>query len=507
MYVSSTLFQNNFGKYLDLCERENVIITKNGKKRAMLLHYPRNHDGFEAGEPIAGYGTGPKPKPEGWVTWREFQELGAVAIGWDYLGDLSEFASRDEIHAAIAEEEGRENPLLSSLAVWQFAREMQPGDAVIVKQGMGRLLGWGLVAGDYRHDPDRGEYANLRPVEWKAVGGWTLKKGEVGPTKTLTDMGRSYPGWVVTAFDLMEASGERPADDTAPSGPYSVSDALDGLFLEPAEFSRILDALGRKKNVVLQGPPGVGKTYMARKLAYALIRRRDPARVEFVQFHQSYAYEDFIQGFRPTAGGGFELRDGVFHRFCAAAAADPGTPHVFIIDEINRANLSRVFGELMVLLESDKRGEEHGMPLTYSPEERFHVPENLHLVGLMNTADRSLALVDYALRRRFTFIDLKPAFGSERFQTWLLRASDDEDLVQLVVDRMRALNDVIRSDTRNLGPGFEIGHSYFVPGIGEESPDEPWYRTIIEEEILPLLREYWFDEPAKWKEQVARLLQ
>ena len=201
---------------------------------------------------------------------------------------------------------------------------------------------------------------------------------------------------------------------------------------------------------------------------------------------------------RPTEAGGFRLRNGVFYEFCRRAAAQPDTPFVFIIDEINRGNLSRIFGELLMLVEADKRGEEFAIPLTYSEGgDRFFVPDNVHLLGLMNTADRSLAMVDYALRRRFAFVTLRPAFGSERFTGYLLEAGVEPDVVKDLDARLSSLNETIRADTKNLGPGFEVGHSYFVPGDGEERLDVGWYREVVRTQVEPLIREYWFDQPAK----------
>ena len=288
---------------------------------------------------------------------------------------------------------------------------------------------------------------------------------------------------------------------------YTRQEALKDLFLAEAEFGHIIDALERKKNVVLEGPPGVGKTFIAKRLAYRVIGYKVPERVRMIQFHQSYAYEDFIQGYRPRDDGGFELRDGVFHTFCREAAANPDDRYVFIIDEVNRGNLSKIFGELMMLIEADKRGAEYAIPLTYSPSaEPFHVPPNLYLIGMMNTADRSLAMVDYALRRRFAFIRLQPAFATDQFSDFLNAMSVEEALVNKIVDRFGALNQRIHADRKNLGPGFEIGHSFFCPSDDDEGLDHAWYEAIVRREIEPLLREYWFDRPDHADEQIRALL-
>jgi 5-methylcytosine-specific restriction protein B len=295
---------------------------------------------------------------------------------------------------------------------------------------------------------------------------------------------------------------------------YDKQRAMAGLFLAEAQFDEMLLALTEKKNVVLQGAPGVGKTYVARRLAYALIESNDPQRIEMIQYHQSYSYEDFIQGFRPNPKGHFDLKYGIFHQFCRRAQRDEakgdgkqGKPYVFIIDEINRGNLSKIFGELMMLIEPDKRGKGHAIPLTYSQDadERFYIPENLHLIGMMNTADRSLAMVDYALRRRFRFITLRPEFSSEAFRGFLTDRGAKPELVKKIVARMNALNEAIAADTKNLGPGYQIGHSYFCPRTGS-TPDDAWYRRVVESEIVPLIQEYWFDNEQKVKDQRTALL-
>jgi 5-methylcytosine-specific restriction protein B len=300
-----------------------------------------------------------------------------------------------------------------------------------------------------------------------------------------------------------------PGETEKPPLPaYTLDDAMKDLFIDRQALLAIFNALARKKNLILEGPPGVGKTFLARRLAYARIGYKDPTRVGAVQLHQSYAYEDFVQGWRPRAAGGFTLRNGVFHKFCERARADASTPYVFIIDEINRGNISKVFGELLMLIEADKRGPEYAVPLTYTTDadDLFYVPENLHILGLMNTADRSLAMVDYALRRRFAFVRLDPGFATTQFVDWLTTNGVDDDLVRLIVTRLSALNATIAADTRNLGPGFQIGHSFFCPTSTQEHLDRSWYDSVIREEVEPLLREYWFDDPGKVDGLVADLL-
>jgi 5-methylcytosine-specific restriction enzyme B len=277
---------------------------------------------------------------------------------------------------------------------------------------------------------------------------------------------------------------------------YSKAEALEDLFMPEAEVDRAMALLRRKKNIILQGAPGTGKTFVARRLAYLLMGEKDPRRALMVQFHQSTAYEDFIQGYRPDGHGGFELKNGVFHEFCRRAAGDAeGKPHVFIIDEINRGNLSKILGEVMMLIESDKRGPAFAVPLAYAagPDETFHVPDNLFVIGTMNTADRSLSLVDYALRRRFAFLEMQPGFASAGFESHLRASGVDPKTITAIRERMPMVNEMIERDAGNLGRGYRIGHSFFVPPKAG-SHDPAWYFDIVQHEILPLLDEYWVDD-------------
>lgn len=273
---------------------------------------------------------------------------------------------------------------------------------------------------------------------------------------------------------------------------YDEESFLNDVFMDKSQYARLKSLLLTKKNVILQGAPGVGKTFAAKRLAYSILGEVDKSHVEFVQFHQSYTYEDFIMGFRPNEEGGFYLKRGIFYNFCKKAKADPDSKYFFIIDEINRGNLSKIFGELLMLIENDYRGE--SIKLAYS-DELFDVPRNLYIIGMMNTADRSLAMIDYALRRRFSFFDMIPAFQTEGFKEYQKKLNNKQ--FDNIIDGIVKLNEVISNDD-SLGQGFCIGHSYFC---NQKKVNIEWLQNVINYDILPMLKEYWFDDIKQYEQQ------
>lgn len=285
---------------------------------------------------------------------------------------------------------------------------------------------------------------------------------------------------------------------------YDFASDPDKPFISKVDFKRNVDLLKRKKNIILQGPPGVGKTFLARKLAYELLKEMKDAQIEMVQFHQSYSYEDFVQGIRPNTKGGFDIREGIFFSFCKTALANPGKDYFFIIDEINRGNLSKIFGELLMLIETDKRNVKYALKLTYAEDEedRFYIPENLYIIGTMNTADRSLAIVDYALRRRFAFITLQPEYGPD-FCNFLNSQGLSNEIIDHICSAITKVNDKIKEDI-NLGDGFQIGHSYFCT-YNNDKNENLWWDEVLQFEIKPLLEEIWFDDKSKVTEVIKLL--
>ncbi len=320
----------------------------------------------------------------------------------------------------------------------------------------------------------------------------------------------SYPELSAAAY-TSERDGpdppKPPEDDGEP--PYSVEDIIgDGCFIERARLETMLERLRDKKNLILQGPPGTGKTWLAKRLGYALIGRRSESRVRPFQFHPNLSYEDFVRGWRPTEGGGLQLVDGPFLEAVEAAADDPEDAYVLVIEEINRGNPAQIFGEVLTLLEADKRTPAEAIALSYrrGSGERVHIPPNLYVVGTMNVADRSLALVDFALRRRFAFVDLEPTLG-ETWRTWVGEQCRIEDaFLRDIEGRLDALNAAIAGDAV-LGPHFQIGHSVVTPPPGVEIQDpQQWFRQVVETEITPLLGEYWFDDPKRAEDEGKKLL-
>ena len=302
-----------------------------------------------------------------------------------------------------------------------------------------------------------------------------------------------------TNLDDEELSAEEDevAVQTAPIEPYTIDDIIaDGCFLERESIAKIITQLRHKKNLILQGPPGTGKTWLAKKLAYALMGQKDENSLRAVQFHPNLSYEDFVRGWRPSGEGKLTLVDGPFLEMINEAKKDASSKHVVVIEEINRGNPAQIFGEMLTLLEADKRTPSEALELSYrrAEGERIHIPANFYVIGTMNIADRSLALVDLALRRRFAFFDLKPTLGEAR-RNWVhSKAGIDNDFLQLIEQRIVSLNNEISKD-RNLGPQFEIGHSYVTPPLNTKIEDAAaWFQGVVETEIGPLLEEYWFDD-------------
>ena len=290
-----------------------------------------------------------------------------------------------------------------------------------------------------------------------------------------------------------------PKEDNKQLESYTEEDFLKEVYMSEKDYTKLRSLLQNKKNIILQGAPGVGKTFSAKRLAYSMIGEKDESRIEFIQFHQNYSYEDFMMGYRPNEDGGFELKKGVFYNFCKRAQSNPDKDYFFIIDEINRGNLSKIFGELLMLIEKDYRDTE--IKLAYNGE-MFSVPSNLYIIGMMNTADRSLAMIDYALRRRFSFYEMTPGFDTEGFKKY--QESIGNDKFDKVVNAIVSLNhDIINDDS--LGSGFCIGHSYFCSSKPNDINDL-WLENIVEYDIKPMLREYWFDNDSKYQMAVDKLL-
>lgn len=428
--------------------------------------------------------------------WENQRTEGIMAMGWDEIGDFAAYATRSEIRDALDTAQTGKTFSNDTLAIWQFQHEIQPGDIVLAKRGRSEIIGRGEVLSEPHFDPRRESYRNVRSVKWTNDGSWEIP-GKKTVVKTLTDVTRysRYVELVEAIFDEVPETETTPADVNT----YTKQDFLREVYLSAERYDRLRSLLTRKKNVILAGPPGVGKTYAAKRLAYSIMGEKDTTRIQSVQFHQSYSYEDFIMGYRPNVDGGFDLVEGPFYSFCEKARDDAERDYFFIIDEINRGNISKIFGELLMLIEADKRGGQ-GLRMLYN-NEKFSVPENVHIIGMMNTADRSLAVLDYALRRRFGFFEMGPGFNTAQFQRFV-QEEETPGLAELV-DTLVALNADIAADP-GLGRGFTVGHSYLSAQEASDD-DDLWLLSVVEDELVPLLEEYWFDQPDRAEQWSAAL--
>lgn len=432
--------------------------------------------------------------------WDEYYQESIMGLGWNKIGDLKDYRKQDDLIAPLKLNYGEESSQVQNAnMLYSFAYDMKPGDIVFAKKGRSLIVGRGVVVSDYYYDGNHETHPHLRKVKWTYKGEW--KSDSMLAMKTLTNITRDTD-LVKQLNNLIDGNSAKNVESTSDkllpkteiNEAYTTKYFLEEVFVTEDDFLKLRNLLLRKKNLILQGAPGVGKTFAARRLAYAIMGEKDDSRVMQVQFHQNYSYEDFVMGYKPNEEGGFELKNGIFYRFCKRAAADSEHQYFFIIDEINRGNLSKIFGELLMLIENDYRDKP--IQLAYK-DEMFAVPSNLYIIGMMNTADRSLAMIDYALRRRFSFFEMKPGFESPQFSEYIQKLTDPylNKLVKAIIE----LNKVIEDDD-SLGSGFCIGHSYLC-NLGYHYNLE----NIVEYDIIPMLREYWFDNDERFNQEAQKL--
>ena len=445
-------------------------------------------------------------------------EHGIKTLGFQEVPDLTGAADTGAVKERVRQGyPNASNPQIGNRTsqINSFVHEIHEGNIVVLplKTRLGEVA-LGRITGPYSYQEVEGIQRHIRPVNWIRTN---VPRSDFG--QDLQDS-LNLPGTVnrirrndaerrISAMmdgsrdpdiDATVAETEesiQPSLESAEAPPYNLQDIInEGCFLEQSKLETILKRLRAKKNLILQGPPGTGKTWLAKKLAFALLGQKDERRVRRFQFHPNLSYEDFILGYRPDGEGKLTLIEGPFLKTVTRARDDQSSDYVIVIEEINRGNPAQIFGEMLTLLESDKRNSDEALRLAYSSSDSdrsVHIPENLYVIGTMNVADRSIALVDLALRRRFAFVDLEPVFG-EVWRNWVHeQCGIPNDFLASVERRMTTLNQRIESD-RSLGSQFCVGHSYVTPAPGTHIDDPvEWFRDVVDTEIGPLLDEYWFD--------------
>ena len=493
------------GNYLKICDDvKSFLINSKFDNFVELSHraYLLKQDKYVIDDGRGGIGDDDVKITQYWLLspgyragwWEQFYNDGNIGIGFVGTGDLRKYKEKKDLKRKFQEIHKDNTSHRNDVnACWQFVHDMQIGDVIFIKNGMKEIIARGIVESDYEYDANN-QYQNIRKVTWTHNGNWNYEHGKL-PVKTLTDI-TMYQEMVDNIKELFENDGGDVPELSYPE--YNLDIFLNEVYINQSDYEILYALIKNKKNLIIEGAPGVGKTFIAKRLAYSIMGEKDPNRVMMVQFHQSYSYEDFVMGYRPYENG-FKLKHGSFYKFCKKAEEDSDNDYFFIIDEINRGNLSKIFGELFMLIENDKRGDKNKIQLLYS-DELFFIPKNVYIIGLMNTADRSLAMIDYALRRRFAFFELKPGFDSNGFKEYQEEISNEkfDNLITVV----QQLNDEIEND-ESLGEGFKIGHSYLcnIDFVNLENRLE----YIVNYELIPLLKEYWFDEPEKVDEWSLKL--